>query len=295
MDELIYEQDIFSIILSLIGGLGIFLFGINLLGESLQKLAGSKMKKIIEKLTNNIFIGIIVGFVVTTVLQSSSGTTALSISLIRAGLMTMPQAIGIIMGANMGTTVTAFLFSFPVISEYSLLFIGVGAFFIFFLKNKKLRIIGHTFLGFGLLFFGMNLMGDGLKYVIKESVFIRNTLANLGDMPWLGLLAGTVVTTIIQSSSASTGIVQSIVDTGNLSIKGAIPILFGNNIGTTITTIIAAIGGSIAAKRASLFHVFFNFFGALLFMIILHPFTNFMINLQEITGSSNKLIIAYAH
>lgn len=285
----------FSIILGLFGGLGIFLYGINLMGDSLQALAGNKMKKIIEKLTNNVFIGILVGLVVTAVIQSSSGTTALSISLIRAGLMTMPQAIGIIMGANIGTTVTAFLFSLPEISEYSLIFIGFGAIFIFFLRNKKLTIIGKILIGFGLLFYGMDLMGDGLSYFIQESQYIRNILSSLTYKPILGAFIGMMLTAIVQSSSATTGIVQSIVDTGELTITGALPILFGNNIGTTITAVMASIGGSIAAKRASVFHVLFNFFGTLLFLTFLNPFTNLILYLQDITSASNKLTIAYAH
>ncbi len=287
--------DIIGILLGLIGGLGIFLYGINLMGDALQALAGNKLKKIIEKITNNVFIGILIGILVTAIIQSSSATTALSISLIRAGLMTMPQAIGIIMGANIGTTTTAFLFSFPAISDYSLLFIGIGAILIFFIKNKKASLIGKVFLGFGLLFYGMDLMGNGLKNVIKESAEVKNILISFEDHPWFGLLTGIVVTAIVQSSSATTGIVQSIVDTGELTILGAMPILFGNNIGTTITAIIAAIGGSIAAKRASAFHVLFNVFGALLFIILLVPFTNLILYLQDITDGSNKIAIAYAH
>ncbi|MDF2699746.1 MAG: Na+/Pi-cotransporter [Haloplasmataceae bacterium] len=284
-----------EIILGLIGGLGLFLYGINLMGDALQSLAGNKMKMIIEKLTNNVFVGILVGAVVTGIIQSSSGTTALSISLIRAGLMTMPQAIGIIMGANIGTTATAFLFSFPAISDYSLFFVGIGAILIFFIRNKKVKSIGQIIFGFGLLFFGMDLMGDGLTRVVEESAKVKEVLASFSDRPILGLLTGAVVTMIVQSSSATTGIVQSLVDTDGLTISGALPIIFGNNIGTTITAVIAALGGSIAAKRASAFHVFFNVFGSILFMIILVPFTYFIEFLQELTGANNRMAIAYAH
>lgn len=288
-------NDLVTVLLGLIGGLGIFLYGINLMGDGLQTLAGDKMKRIVEKLTNNIFVGIIVGMIVTAIIQSSSATTALSISLIRAGLMTMPQAIGIIMGANIGTTVTAFLFSFPAISDYSLIFVGIGAILIFFIRHKKVKVIGHVILGFGLLFYGLDLMGNGLKEVIKNSQTVRDILLRFKDYPLLGLMTGSVVTAIVQSSSATTGIVQSIVDTGELSLKGAIPIILGNNIGTTITAIIAALGGSIAAKRASLFHVLFNIFGSILFMIFLVPFTNLIMYLQDLTNASDKLAIAYTH
>jgi len=292
--QFIAKSDLLDILLGLIGGLGIFLYGINLMGESLKTLAGDKMKSIIEKLTNNVFMGILIGILVTAIMQSSSGTTALSISLIRAGLMTMPQAVGIIMGANIGTTVTAFLFSFPKISEFSLLFIGVGALLIFFVKNKKTIQIGRAILGFGLLFYGMDLMSKGLTGLTKTDEF-RTFMSQFADHPFLGLITGVVVTAIVQSSSATTGLVQSLLESGATNIKGALPILFGNNIGTTITAVIAAIGGSLAARRAATFHVLFNFFGAILFMIILSPFNKVIIELSILTNASDRLTIAYAH
>lgn len=295
MLQALRDQAILEIIIKVIGGLGVFLYGINLMGESLKTLAGEKLKTIIEKLTNNIFMGILIGALTTAIIQSSSATTALSISLIRAGLMQMPQAIGIIMGANIGTTITAFLFSFPKITDYSLLIIGIGAILIFFFKNKKTNLVGQIILGFGLLFYGLDLMGNGLT-VLAEGDTIRNFMARFSKNPILGLLTGTIVTSIVQSSSATTGIVQSLYETGIIpSIKGALPILLGNNIGTTITAIIAALGGSIAAKRTASFHVFFNVFGAILFLILLTPFTFLVESLQKLTNASPKLTIAYAH
>ncbi len=289
------RNDFLDIFLGLVGGLGIFLFGISLMGESLKTLAGDKLKNTIEKLTNNVFMGILVGVVVTTILQSSSGTTALSISLIRAGLMSMPQAVGIIMGANIGTTVTAFIFSFPKISEYSLLLIGIGSILIFFFRNKKTNKIGQVILGFGLLFYGMDLMGTGLKELAKTEAFSQFIL-RFSTNPILGLITGAVATAIVQSSSATTGIVQSLFESGAITeVKGAIPILLGNNIGTTITAVIAAIGGSIAARRAATFHVLFNIFGAILFLFLLTPFTYVVEILQTQTNASPKLTIAYAH
>lgn len=284
-----------NIIFGLIGGLGIFLYGINLMGESLKTIAGDKMKNTIEKLTNNVFMGILIGIFVTAIIQSSSGTTALSISLIRAGLMTMPQAVGIIMGANIGTTVTAFLFSFPKISEFALLFIGIGAILIFFFRSKKTNEIGKVILGFGLLFYGMDLMGSGLKSLATTDTFSQFML-KFSDNPFLGLFTGAVMTAIVQSSSATTGIVQSLYESGAIpSLKGALPILLGNNIGTTITAVIAAIGGSIAARRAATFHVLFNFFGAILFLIILTPYNDLVVLLTKATGAKPRLQIAYAH
>lgn len=289
------SSDLFiSISLGLIGGLGIFLYGIHIMGNSLKALAGDKMTKIIEKLTNNVFMGILIGIIVTAILQSSSGTTALSISLIRAGLMTAPQAIGIIMGANIGTTVTAFLFSFPKITDLSLLFIGLGAFLIFFFRNKKFNAIGQAVLGFGFLFYGMELMGEGLGG-LAESEQVRDFIHKFSNNPLLAALSGAGVTALVQSSSATTGIVQSLYESGMVSLKGALPILFGNNIGTTITAVLAALGGSIAAKRASAFHVFFNFFGAILFLILLGPFFGLINNIREASGASHRLTIAYAH
>lgn len=289
------EHDIMAMLIKLIGGLGVFLYGINLMGESLKTLAGDKLKNIIEKLTNNVFMGIMIGMFVTAIIQSSSATTALSISLIRAGLMSMPQAIGIIMGANIGTTITAFLFSFPKISDYSLLIIGIGAILIFFFKNKRTNLVGQIIIGFGLLFYGMDLMGGSLVDLAKGDTF-RKLMAKFVDNPILGLLTGTIVTAIVQSSSATTGIVQSLYASEAItSIRGVLPVLFGNNIGTTITAVIAALGGSIAAKRTASFHVFFNVFGAILFMILLTPFTELIEYIQSLTNASAKLTIAYAH
>ncbi len=292
--EFISSEQFIKTTLSVLGGLGIFLYGISIMGDSLKTLAGDKLKNTIEKLTNNVFMGIFLGIIVTAVLQSSSGTTALSISLIRAGLMTMPQAIGIIMGANIGTTVTAFLFSVPKISEFSLFFIGIGAILIFFFRNKKTNNIGKAILGFGLLFYGMDLMGGVLKDLSGTDMF-KNLLFKFSENPVFGVLAGAVATMIVQSSSATTGIVQSLFESSGLTLKGALPILFGNNIGTTVTAVIAAIGGSLAAKRASAFHVFFNILGALLFLILLSPFYILIDKIAGITDATPKLTIAYAH
>ncbi len=290
------ENPIFiDVMLGLIGGLGIFLYGINLMGETLKTIAGARIKHIIEKLTNNVFTGILTGILVTGIIQSSSGTTALSISLIRAGLMSMPQAVGIIMGANIGTTVTAFLFSFPQISDYSLFFVGFGSILIFFFKSRKLNQIGKVILGFGLLFYGMYLMSNGLK-AIAETESFKYFMLKFASNPFLGLVIGAIVTALVQSSSATTGIVQSLYESGSIpTLTGAIPILLGNNIGTTITAVIAAIGGSITAKRAAAFHVFFNFFGAILFLLILIPYSDLILILSNHSHASPRLTIAYAH
>lgn len=293
MNSLLTAINYQGIIFGLVGGLGLFLYGIYIMGEALKNLAGDKMKNIVEKLTSNPLKGLLVGIVVTAIIQSSSGTTAITIGLVRAGLMTLPQSIGVIMGANIGTTVTAFLIGLN-ISEYSPLIIGVGAAFLFFLKNKKAKTMGLVILGFGMLFLGIQTMGTEFQLLAKQQVF-NNIMLKFSDYPILGLVTGLFLTMILQSSSASTGIVQNLVESGALQIRGAIPILLGNNIGTTITAILAAIGGSIAAKRASLFHTLFNFLGAVLFMIILDPFYNLVMYIADITGASSAMTIAYAH
>jgi phosphate:Na+ symporter len=281
------------IIFGLLGGLGIFLFGIYIMGEAIKSLAGDKMKTIIEKLTSNPFKGLLVGIFVTGLLQSSSGTTALTISLVRAGLMSLPQSIGIIMGANIGTTVTAFLIGLK-ISEFAPLFIGVGAVMLFFFRNKKLNTYGSAILGFGLLFLGMEMMGAELKVLTKEETF-HNFMLQFSDRPLLAVLAGAGLTALVQSSSATTGIVQSLRSSGSLELDGAIPMLLGNNIGTTITAVLAAIGGSIAAKRASIFHVLFNVFGAVLFLILLNPYTKVVKFISNATNATDEMTIAIAH
>ncbi|MGL4949204.1 MAG: Na/Pi cotransporter family protein [Anaeroplasmataceae bacterium] len=259
----------FETILKVFGGLGIFLFGINLMGDSLKALAGPKMKMIVEKTTNTPLKGILVGTLVTALIQSSSGTTALTVGLVRAGLMTFPQAIGVIMGANIGTTITSFLIGLN-ISKYSFLFIGIGAFLCFFSKKKKIKELGYVVLGFGLLFFGLDEMGGGLKQILTDNKeFAEGLFTSLSKVPILGLFVGAGLTAVVQSSSATIGILQSLYSTGQIALVGALPILLGSNIGTTVTAVFAGLGGSVEAKRTAVVHTIFNITGALLFMILL--------------------------
>lgn len=289
-----WKETIFAIV----GGLGIFLFGINMMGDSLKAIAGSKLKIIIEKTTNTPIKGILVGIVITGLIQSSSGTTALTVGLVRAGLMTTPQAIGIILGANIGTTVTSLLLGLP-IKEYALPIMAMGSFLIFFMSSKKYKQLGGVVLGFGMLFFGLDVMGGALKDLAYLPEF-KAALQSVGDIPILGLLVGAVTTAIIQSSSASIGILQELYTTGAIPLIGAIAILFGSNIGTTVTAIFASIGGSIAAKRTAAAHVVFNLLGSILFMILLVPYTGFIQFLEDrfidISDPNNmKLTISFAH
>jgi len=258
-------------IFSLVGGLGIFLYGINLMGDSLKSMAGSKLKIIIEKSTNTPLKGILIGFIITALIQSSSGTTAITVGLVRAGLMTLPQAIGIILGANIGTTITSLLASFK-IKEYALPIMAAGSFLIFFTTKKKAKQAGGVALGFGMLFFGLDIMGSELKLLAKLPEFVT-LLEETAHYPVLGVLVGAVTTAIIQSSSATTVILQELYLSGGIPLMGAMAVLLGNNIGTTITAVLASIGGSVAAKRAAMAHVLFNVIGSLLFLALIYPYT----------------------
>lgn len=286
-----WETTIFEIV----GGLGIFLYGINLMGDSLKQIAGKNLKLIIEKSTNTPIKGILVGIIITGLIQSSSGTTAITIGLVRAGLMTLPQAVGIILGANIGTTVTSFLLGLK-IKAYALPIMALGSFFIFFGHRKRNRQLGGVLLGFGMLFFGLDVMGSALKQLAYQPWF-ENALQQVADFPILGLFVGAGTTALIQSSSATIGILQELYTTGAIPLIGAVAIVFGNNIGTTVTAILASIGGSIAAKRAAAVHVIFNILGSLLFMLFLTPYTRVIQYLQDtvLDGEISKMTISFAH
>ena len=293
ISEIEWTETIFT----LVGGLGIFLFGIKTMGDSLKALAGNKIKIIIEKTTSNPFFGVLIGILVTGLIQSSSGTTALTVGLVRAGLMTLPQAVGIILGANIGTTITSVLIGLK-IKEFALPIIAAGSFLIFFFQGKKQKNLGGVLLGFGMLFFGLDVMGGKLKLLAHTFEFIE-MINNVADRPYLGLILGAVSTAAIQSSSATIGILQTIYQEaeGAFPLVSAIAILFGSNIGTTVTAVLASIGGSIAAKRTALAHVLFNVFGSLLFFLFIRPYTSLIASLAVWTGldSYDALVISYAH
>lgn len=285
-----WQETIFKIV----GGLGIFLYGIKIMGDSLKGLAGNKLKLIIEKSTNTPLKGVIVGIIITGLIQSSSGTTAITVGLVRAGLMTLPQAVGIILGANIGTTITSFLIGLK-IKAYALPIMAIGSFLIFFVTRKKLKLLGGTLLGFGMLFYGLDIMGGELKLLVKLPEFAE-LLKNTAKWPPLGVLVGALTTAVVQSSSATMGILQSLYETGELETKGAIAILLGNNIGTTITAVLAALGGSIAAKRTAAAHVLFNVIGSLIFLILITPYS-FVISWIEKTylSPNDPMTIFFGH
>lgn len=286
----------FEIISFVLGGIAFFLFGIHIMGESLKTLAGNKLKIIIEKTTNTTLKGILTGAAITVLIQSSSGTTAIVVALISAGLMTLPQAVAVIMGANIGTTITSIIIGLN-ISEYSLIFVAIGALLCFFSKKQQLRETGTAILGFGLLFFGLDMMGTTLKQ-FAENERVINAFRTLSDNPVLGVGVGTLTAAIIQSSSATIGIVQKLYaeTNGNLALHAAIPLLLGSNIGTTITAVLSSLNSSRNAKRAALAHVLFNVTGVILFMIFLTPYTNLVEFVErKFLSPYSAGTIAFAH
>lgn len=256
-----------DIVIGLMGGLGLFLYGMNLMGDGLQKSAGAKLKKIIELLTSNVIMGVLVGMLVTMVIQSSSATTVMVVGFVNAGIMSLTQAIGVIMGANIGTTVTAQLVSLDVdfLAPISL---GIGIVIYMFAKKSKTRHIAEILLGFGILFTGMEFMKDAVS-PLKEYEGFTNMLLSFGSNPILGVLMGFAITAIVQSSSASMGMLIALASEGLIPITAALPILYGENIGTCVTSLISSIGATKNARRAAVMHLTFNLIGSLIFMFIL--------------------------
>lgn len=255
-----------DIAISLVGGLGLFLFGMIYMGDGLQKAAGSKMKDILAALTKNKLMGVLVGALVTGVIQSSSATTVMVVGFVNAGLMNLHQAVGIIMGANIGTTVTALLVSLN-ITKIATFMVGVGVAIFIGAKKRKVKSVAEVIIGFGILFIGMDIMKMSMEPLKANPVF-SNMMTNF-DNPYLGILIGFIMTVILQSSSATTGLLIAVAATGIITFDQAYPIIFGQNIGTCVTTLLSSIGANKTAKRAAVIHLLFNLAGTLLFMIIL--------------------------
>ncbi|EJQ92192.1 hypothetical protein IGW_03999 [Bacillus cereus ISP3191] len=287
------EYNVQDMIFQFIGGLGIFLFGIKYMGDGLQQAAGDRLRDILDRFTTNPLMGVLAGMLVTVLIQSSSGTTALTVGLVSAGFMTLRQAIGVIMGANIGTTVTAFIIGIK-IGEYALPIMAIGAILLFFFKNKKVHSFGQVIFGFGMLFFGLELMSTGMKPLRSLESF-QELMISMSDNPILGIVVGTVFTLIVQSSSATIGILQELFGQGAIDLKASLPVLFGDNIGTTITAVLAAIGTSIAARRAALVHVIFNIVGTIIFTLLLVPFTSLIQYFQTSLNLNPEMTIAFAH
>ena len=274
-------NDAFQITFGLLGGLAIFIFGMNMMSESLQKAAGEKMKKILGILTVNPVMGVLAGTIATAVMQSSSATTVMVIGFVSAGLMTLKQGISVILGANIGTTMTAQLLAFN-ISDYIFVIIFVGFIVSFVFKSEKIKSIGQTIFAFGLLFEGIQIMSSVMKPLAASPVFV-NMIDHVSGMPVLGVLVGTLMTLVVQSSSATIAVLQNFAAQAGpdgvssiIGLAGAIPVLLGDNIVTTITALLACIGQSRDAKRTALAHCTFNITGAFLFIWFVKPYAHFI-------------------
>ncbi|NMB33464.1 MAG: Na/Pi cotransporter family protein [Clostridium sp.] len=296
-------MDIFSI-LSMLGGLALFLYGMHVMGEGLTKLSGGRIERILERLTSNRLRAVILGTGVAAVIQSSSATTVMVVGFVNSGIMRLSQAVGIIMGANIGTTVTSWILSLTGI-ESSNIFIGmlkpssfspilaiVGIALLFSAKDGKKKEMGNILLGFAVLMFGMETMSNAISYLKDVPEF--TSLFTMFSNPILGLIAGAILTAVIQSSSASVGILQALCATGAVSYASALPIIMGQNIGTCITAIISSIGANKNAKRASYIHLYFNLIGTTLFMSLFYSI-NLIYPFAFLNNSVNQVGIAVVH
>lgn len=295
-------MDIFSVF-SLLGGLAFFLFGMNTLGDGLEKLSGGKFEKTLEKITSNTFKGFILGAAVTAVIQSSSATTVMVVGFVNSGIMKLRQAIGIIMGANVGTTITSWILSLSGIEgdslimqllkpiNFSPLFAFVGIILIMFCKNGKKKDIGGILIGFAILMFGMDLMSDAVAPLADVPEF--TSFLTMFENPVFGVLAGALLTAVIQSSSASVGILQALSSTGAITYSIAIPIVMGQNIGTCVTALISCVGAKKNAKRAAFVHLYFNIIGTLVWLVVfytINAFINFSF-INDVVGPAGIAII----
>ena len=282
-----------KIVFGLLGGLAMFLYGMNSMSDALQKAAGEKMKSILGFLTRNPLMGALAGALVTAVLQSSSATTVMVIGFVSAGLMSLPQAISVIFGANIGTTMTAQLMAFK-ISNYIYPFIFIGFIMNFVFKKEKIRNVGMVIFSFGLLFEGIEVMGGVMKPLASSAIFV-DLMGKVSEIPVLGVVLGAVMTLVVQSSSATIAVLQNFASQPGpdgiqsvIGLAGAIPILFGDNIGTTITALLASIGQSKNAKRTAIAHSTFNITGTILFMFLIRPLAAFV---QWISPKGDELDI----
>ena len=269
--------DLGLLIMGLFGGLALFLYGMDKMSDALKAVAGGKLKQVLATLTTNRWTGALTGALVTAVIQSSSVTTVLVVGFISAGLMTLTQSVGVIMGANVGTTITAQIIAFKV-TKYALLLIAIGFAMIFMGRRERVRQYGAAVMGLGLVFFGMGVMGDAMGPLRSSPAFV-DAMARI-ERPALGILAGALFTALVQSSSATTGIAIVLATQGLISLTGGIALVFGANIGTCITAVLASIGKSNEAKRASVVHVAFNMLGVLLWLPFMEQLANFVVSIS---------------
>ena len=276
---------------TMLGGLGLFLYGMHMMSNGLENVAGNSLKKILEKITSNRIVGVLIGAGITAVIQSSSATTVMVVGFVNSGLMKLSQAVWIIMGANVGTTITGQLIALNV-KDFAPILIFAGVFLIQFIRNKKVGYVGEIVAGLGILFVGMQFMSDAMVPLRDYKPFVD--LMTTFENPFLGIAAGAVFTAVIQSSSASIGILQALAMSGAIQLHSAIFVLFGQNIGTCITSIIASIGTNRNAKRTTMIHLLFNVIGTLVFVTVclFVPFTDYIVAL---TPGSVQNQIANVH
>lgn len=291
-------------LLSMIGGLALFLYGMHIMSEGLEKVSGGRLEKILENLTSSKWKAVLLGAGVTAIIQSSSATTVMVVGFVNSGIMKLSQAIGIIMGANIGTTVTSWLLSLTGIegdnillqllkpSSFSPILALIGIILVMFLKDSKKKDVGTILVGFAILMYGMEAMSDAVEPLKDVPQFTQ--IFTMFTNPVLGLIVGAVLTAIIQSSSASVGILQALCDTGGVSYAAAIPIIMGQNIGTCITAIMSSVGASKNAKRAAVVHLMFNIIGTTIFMIVFYSINSF-VHFAFLGDAANKAGIAVVH
>ena len=267
------EISLFLITTGLLGGLGMFLYGMEMMSDGMKMTAGDSMRSILEKLTSNRYIAVFIGAFVTMVIQSSSATTVMLVSFVNSGLLGFTQALGVVLGSNIGSTVTAQIVAFK-ITDYALLLIAAGSIMSLFAKKDTVKHLGFVILGFGLLFYGMKVMSDTMKPLRSDPTF--NSILTSFENPFLGILAGAIFTALVQSSSATTGIVITLASGGSITLEAGIPLILGANIGTCITALLAGLNASRDAKRVAIGHVTFNVIGVLLFCFWIPTFADFV-------------------
>ncbi|MGL4108724.1 Na/Pi cotransporter family protein [Clostridium sp. LP20] len=280
----------FEIFTGIFGGLGLFLYGMNLMSDGLENIAGDKLKGILEKITSNRIMGVFVGTIVTAIIQSSSATTVMVVSFVNAGLMSLNQATGVILGSNIGTTITAQMVSFK-LEVVAPIFIGIGVIVAMLARKKKIKDIAFISVGFGILFMGMGLMSSSMKPVADLPIF-KEFIVSVGNNPLLGVLVGIIMTAILQSSSATTGILVALASVGTIDMPVAFPMILGCNIGTCVTAIIASLTANRTAKKAALLHLLFKIFGTILFL----PFASQVVSIvSTMTPDNIGRQVANAH
>ncbi|MDY6329756.1 MAG: Na/Pi cotransporter family protein [Lachnospiraceae bacterium] len=281
-----------TMIISMLGGLGLFLYGMKLMGEGIEKVAGSKMKTILEWCTKNRLIGVIVGTIFTAIIQSSSAATVMVVSFVNSGLMNLMQAVGVIMGANIGTTVTAQIVAFD-LDSIAPVFVITGVVMIMFFKNETVNKVGEVLFGFGALFLGMSLMKNSMAG-IKDSVAVMKMISSLKN-PLVAILVGLVITTILQSSSASVGILVTMAGSGLVELPMCFYVILGCNIGACTSAVLVGLTGKKDAKRAALIHLMFNIIGSIIMLLILLPFGGYVEHWINVISADPKRAVANTH